>query len=66
MATGESISDWAERHKFSRANVYDVLSGRPSCRYGECHHIAVALGLKKQGADPAVTAAENQTDRAHA
>lgn len=44
--SGESISDWASRHGFSRATTYSLLAGRLRANRGEAHRIAVALGLK--------------------
>ena len=43
---GLSISAWARSHGYSAQLVYQVLSGRRGCLRGQCHEIAVRLGLK--------------------
>ena len=43
---GVSISAWARAHGYSKQLVYQVLSGRKRCVRGQCHEIAVRLGLK--------------------
>lgn len=43
---GVSIAEWARLEGFSPNLVYQVLDGRSACIRGECHRIAVALGLK--------------------
>jgi gp16 family phage-associated protein len=45
-ATGVSVSDWAQKHGFSRQIVYSLLSGRTRGNRGTAHAAAVALGLK--------------------
>ena len=44
---GVSISEWAKRHGFSVALVYQVLTGQRKTIRGESHRIAVAAGLKQ-------------------
>ena len=44
---GVSISEWARAHGYSKQLVYQVLAGRKRCIRGQCHEIAVRLGLKK-------------------
>lgn len=43
---GVSISEWARAHGYSKQLVYQVLAGRKRCVRGQCHEIAVRLGLK--------------------
>ncbi len=43
---GESIADWARKNGFNQQLVYKVLSGKSRALRGECHAIAVKLGLK--------------------
>lgn len=43
---GVSISAWARAHGYSTQLVYQVLAGRKRCVRGQCHEIAVRLGLK--------------------
>ncbi|WP_425531189.1 DNA-binding protein [Pseudoxanthomonas mexicana] len=43
---GVSISSWARAHGYSSQLVYQVLAGRKRCVRGQCHQIAVRLGLK--------------------
>ncbi|WP_083491122.1 DNA-binding protein [Stenotrophomonas terrae] len=43
---GVSISAWARTHGYSKQLVYQVLAGRKRCVRGQCHEIAVRLGLK--------------------
>lgn len=43
---GVSISAWARAHGYSKQLVYQVLAGRKRCIRGQCHEIAVRLGLK--------------------
>jgi len=47
FANGKTVTDWAREHGFDRHLVYSVLNGRSRAQRGECHRIAVALGLKK-------------------
>ena len=46
VASGVNISEWAREHGFTVSLVHNVLSGRRSCRRGDSHQIAVALGIK--------------------
>ena len=43
---GLSFTDWAIANSFSPTLVFEVLSGRKKCLRGQCHRIAVMLGLK--------------------
>ena len=43
---GISIAQWAREHGVPAALVYSILRGERRCTRGECHKIAVALGLK--------------------
>jgi len=43
---GISISEWARINGFSSSLVYQILEGKRLCKRGQCHKIAVALGLK--------------------
>jgi gp16 family phage-associated protein len=45
--TGQSVSQWAREHGFTRSLVYEVLAGRKKCIRGDSHQIAVLLGIKK-------------------
>lgn len=47
---GVTAVDFAKRHGFNYRQVVQVLNGRNKGRYGEAHHIAVALGLKGDAA----------------
>jgi gp16 family phage-associated protein len=44
---GESVAEWARKHGFKQQLVYKVLNGKSKALRGECHAIAVKLGLKK-------------------
>nr|VFK58299.1 MAG: phage-associated protein, BcepMu gp16 family [Candidatus Kentron sp. UNK]VFK68355.1 MAG: phage-associated protein, BcepMu gp16 family [Candidatus Kentron sp. UNK] len=44
---GISIAAWANANGFAPNLVYDVLAGRRPAIRGQCHNIAVKLGLKK-------------------
>ncbi len=46
-ARGLSISGWARAHGFSVPLVYQVISGKKLGMRGQCHEIAVVLGLKQ-------------------
>lgn len=46
-AHGRAIGEWADMRGFKRSLVYAVLNGRALGRRGRSHHIAMALGLKK-------------------
>lgn len=43
---GITFTDWAEKHGYTRQEVYRVLNGQAKAKYGRAHEIAVALGLK--------------------
>lgn len=43
---GISIAQWARENQFSDPLVREVLAGRKRCLRGQCHNIAVALGMK--------------------
>lgn len=44
---GISIAQWAAANGFSGNLVFDVLAGRKKGVRGQCHIIAVKLGLKE-------------------
>lgn len=44
---GMSIAAWARAHGYSSQLVYQVLSGKKACLRGQCHRIAVQLGMKR-------------------
>lgn len=46
LRRGLSISAWARSHGYSAQLVYQVLAGRRGCVRGQCHEIAVRLGMK--------------------
>jgi gp16 family phage-associated protein len=46
VASGETISSWAEANGYSRQQVYYVLGGQLKARRGTAHEIALKLGLK--------------------
>lgn len=46
LRRGLSISAWARSHGYSAQLVYQVLAGRRECVRGQCHEIAVRLGMK--------------------
>ena len=48
---GESVAEWARRRGFDERNVYSVLSGRSRASRGQCHLIAIELGLKPRLGD---------------
>jgi gp16 family phage-associated protein len=43
---GESVADFARRHKLLDSTVHQVLNGRQKGTRGESHRAAVLLGLK--------------------
>jgi gp16 family phage-associated protein len=49
---GETITDWAKKHGYTREEVYRVLNGQNKARYGKGHEIAKKLGLKTIGVTP--------------
>jgi gp16 family phage-associated protein len=46
IASGTNVSHWARDRGFSLKLVHAILRGDRSCRRGESHRIAVALGIK--------------------
>ena len=46
LQRGESVADFARRHKLKQRSVYGVLYGNNKGRRGESHKAAVALGIK--------------------
>lgn len=52
VASGTNISEWSRERNFSIALVNKVLMGQRSCRRGESHRIAVALGIKRELSPP--------------
>lgn len=45
-AHGETITDWAQHHGFTRGEVYAFLNGRTKGKRGRAHRLAVLLGVK--------------------
>lgn len=45
-ASGTTVTEWAEKHGYTRNAVYRVLNGIDKAHYGKAHEIAVALGMK--------------------
>ena len=45
--SGTPINLWAVENGFKPSLVYEVLSGRKKCLRGQCHKIAVLLGIKQ-------------------
>jgi gp16 family phage-associated protein len=43
---GVTITQWAAQNGYSRGCVYQVLNGFTRASWGQCHEIAVALGMK--------------------
>lgn len=43
---GQTITQWAQAHGYTRRAVYRVLNGQLKAHFGQAHEIAVALGLK--------------------
>jgi gp16 family phage-associated protein len=43
---GVTLTQWAAQNGFSRGCVYQVLTGFTRASWGQCHEIAVALGMK--------------------
>lgn len=43
---GQTIQGWAKAHGFSPSTVRRVIGGRSLNQYGDCHKIAVLLGMK--------------------
>lgn len=57
LRSGRSVASWARAHGFEVRLVHEVLSGRKRGVRGDCHKIAVLLGMKagvivEDGADP--------------
>lgn len=46
IRSGKSVSSWARANGFNVRLVHEVLSGRKLGRRGDCHKIAVLLGMK--------------------
>jgi gp16 family phage-associated protein len=46
-ARGITVSAWARAKGFSTQLVYQVISGKKRGCWGQCHQIAVALGMKE-------------------
>lgn len=46
IASGTNVSEWARERGFGLRLVHQILRGERSCRRGESHRIAVALGIK--------------------
>jgi gp16 family phage-associated protein len=45
-AQGLTVSAWARTKGFAVEQVYAVLAGRARGKRGECHRIAIELGIK--------------------
>lgn len=45
-ASGVTVTEWAEKHGYTRNAVYRVLNRIDKAHYGKAHEIAVALGMK--------------------
>jgi len=45
-AQGLTVSAWARTKGFAAEQVYAVLAGRARGKRGECHRIAIELGIK--------------------
>jgi len=43
---GETVTDWAREHGFSREQVYAFLAGRTKGKRGISHRLAIAVGVK--------------------
>lgn len=52
VASGTNVSEWARERGFSLKLVHSILRGDRSCRRGESHRIAVALGIKREAPEP--------------
>lgn len=63
LRSGRSVASWARAHGFEVRLVHEVLSGRRRGVRGNCHKIAVLLGMKagvivEDAADPVTVAVE--------
>lgn len=47
---GLTFTAWAKSNGYRINEVYRVLNGQTKAKYGKCHEIAVALGLKVKAA----------------
>ncbi|MGI4949462.1 MAG: DNA-binding protein [Janthinobacterium lividum] len=52
VASGTNVSEWARERHLSLKLVHQILRGERSCRRGESHRIAVALGIKVSAPTP--------------
>lgn len=50
---GQTVAEWARLNGFDERNVYSVLSGRSRASRGQCHLIAIELGLKPRWSEEA-------------
>lgn len=48
---GQTVTDWASNHGFSREQVYAFLAGRTKGKRGISHRLAIALGVKASPVD---------------
>lgn len=63
---GQTITQWAQCHGYTREAVYRVLNGRDKARFGTAHAIAVALGLVVPDEKPSTAAISGNTNPAEA
>lgn len=49
---GQTITQWALAHGYTRNEVYRVLNGQAKAHYGKAHAIAVKLGMKPADSQP--------------
>ncbi len=61
VASGTNVSNWARDRGFSLKLVHSILRGDRSCRRGESHRIAVALGIKTETLAPGQGALDYET-----
>ena len=47
VSNGVSVREWSRKHGFHYEIVYSVLRGKTKGRFGQAHHIAIALGIKE-------------------
>ena len=66
IASGTNVSEWARERGFGVRLVHQILGGERSCRRGESHRIAVALGIKAEQPVPGVQVGAEAADGATA
>lgn len=47
ISNGLTVREWAKKNGFNSLIVYDVLRGKTKGKFGQAHHIAIALGIKE-------------------